>query len=756
AHEQHVIHRDIKPANVVLRPDGSVKVLDFGLAKAVAPSAPGGGDTTLSMSPTMTAASAAGVVLGTAPYMSPEQARGKPVDRRADIWALGCVLYEMLTGQRLFTGETVSDILAAVLREEIDLSVLPRSTPASVRALLARCLDRDPRTRLRDAGEARIALAAPGISAAEAGAEARPRPGAMWITVLAVVALLAGVAIGNLVLAPSPAEPQKFALEVSVPERRTVVGSFSLSPDGTKLVFLSKGEDRDAELWLRLLDSFDAVPLPGTSGAELPFWSPAGKEIAFFANDHLFRATLDGRAPRRIAAAHDAYGGTWSQDGVIVFGTADGPIFRVSAGGGEPVAITEMDEEMENAHTWPAFLPDGKRFVFLTDSATDEGHRVRLAGLDGGEPRTLLTVIRSNLAIDPTGSLLLVQQNQLVAYPMDMDTGAITDAPVFVMDEIYEVGPRHQMPFSISAGGALAYQHGSNEVDLVQLDLDGESQSLIGSGRFGNPKLSPDGQRLIFDEEPTPTEWLIWVHDLERGVRTLISDRGTRSTDGVWSPEGGTIYYTTQVDGSWTAQSEPASGGGVPQSLGAPTNNNFGILDCSRDGRWLLATVELEGDRDLFLYPLDSQDAKWTPWRVSSAAEGAGGFSPDSRWIVFASDVSGRDEVYVAPIEQDRGDSLRQISASGGFEPRFSHDGTRIYYHSHEGDLVSVAVDLSADEVIAGTPEALFDLMVPVELGFYRNTFDLAPDGQSLVVIRAPDTSDRAIRVRTGWRVSQE
>jgi Tol biopolymer transport system component len=757
AHEQHVIHRDIKPANVVLRPDGAVKVLDFGLAKALSPDGVDGSDNALSMSPTMTAATVAGVVLGTASYMSPEQARGRPVDRRTDIWALGCLLYEMLTAQRLFTGETVSDVMAAVLRADIDLAELPGETPATVRSLLARCLDRDPRTRLQDAGEARIVLAAPGV--ADEADEPRRERGMIWIAAAAAVALVAGIGVGRLVLTSPPPPQQNLALQVSVPDRETVTGSFALSPDGTKLVFLTRREGGEPDLWLRSLGGFDARPLPGTAGARFPFWAPDGTEIAFFADGVLSRIALDGSSPRRVAKAIDPHGGTWSQSGVILFGTETG-VFNVRASGGaQPVAVTEVDEEAENAHIWPVFLPDGRRFVFLTDSATDEGHRVRLADLDGGETRTLLTVIRSNLGIDPAGFLLLIQESQLMAYRMDMDSGALSGDPVFVANEIHPLGARHQAPFAVSASGALAYQHGSAIVELVHLDLDGASQGVIDTGRFGSPVLSPDGRRLAFEEERSAGEWLIWVHDLERGVRTLLSERGVRSGSPAWGPRGDTIYYNSFVGDEWTALREPAGGGGAVESLGAPPElletGEFYLLDCSPDGRWLLASAEIKGEgMNLFLYPLDDDSTGWIPWRGGPASQSNGAFSADSSWIVFTSSTSGREEVYLAPVEAGGGDRLRQISAGGGNEPRFSADGTRIYYRSSEEDLVAVEVELSEDGATAGPPEVQFAVRLPLELGYWRNTFDVAPDHKSFVAIRATETGDRSIRVRTRWRAA--
>jgi len=756
AHDTGVVHRDLKPANIVVRPDGGIKILDFGLAKALSPD-PGSGSPDPSLAPTLTSAGTlAGVILGTAAYMSPEQARGRQVDRRADIWALGCVLYELLTARRLFGGETVSDTLAAVLRAEIDLPGLPNETPPAVRRLIERCLDRDPHMRLRDAGEARIVLAAPHAAATDS-AQPAARGRFAWAAV-AALALVGGLASGRYLIAP-PAPPPRsgVAFEVDVPGERIETGSIALSPDGTNLALLVRGADGRPELWVRPLEGFESRPLPGTQDASYPFWSPDGTEIGFFVGDHLLRVALDSTAPRRIASAPDAVGGTWNAEGAILFGTGGGPIFRVLASGGAtPVAVTALETGVETAHVWPSFLPDGQRFVFLADASTDDGHRVYLTSLGSGPEKILLRAIRSAPAIDPAGALLLVQQNQLVAHSFDFRREMLTGASILVADGVYPLGVHHDSPYTLSSNGVVAYQQGSDASDLVRIDLDGGARiQLAKPDRYGNPALSPDGRSVAFELHGSHEERLIWVHDLERGVRTVVSHRGALADSAAWSAHGEAVYFDANPDGSWQVYRKQVNGGGDPELLGRPTEqeNDVGVLDLSRDGRWLLVTTQGggAGAGDLYLRLLVGAETVWFPWAVGPAGEGNGCFSPDSRWIAYVSDGSGRSEVYVAPVDGGPAASRWQISSGGGLEVAWSPDGKRIYYRAPTGELMRVPIRASAERIEAGVPTPLFELNTP-EVSYVRNTFTVTPDGTSLIVIQAADKRQRTVRVRTSWR----
>ena len=749
AHEHGIVHRDLKPANVKLTPEGGVKVLDFGLAKAIVDEPPSSGPTsTPTVLPTRTSAGTiAGVILGTAAYMSPEQARGRAVDRRTDIWAFGVVLYEMLVGRRLFDGETVSDTIAAVLRSEPDFARLPAGTPPAVRRLLERCLDRDPHTRLRDAGEARIALS-------QTGGEL-PQPAKLRVGAALGAALLAGVAAGRFLLAPraTPAAPG-FAFDVSA-GRRTQLGSFALSPDGRYLVFAVSASEGTTELWLRPLDSFDMRPLPGTRGARQPFWSPDSREIAFFSGADLQRMALGEAAPHRIASAPLADGGTWNAEGVILFGGGNAqPIFRVSAGGGAvPMALTQLEPGVEDAHVWPAFLPDGRRFVFLADASSDDGHRVRLGSLDGRPTTILLKRIRSSVRVDPRGALLLVQANQLVAHPFDFAAGRLAGDARLVVDGVYPVGVHHDSPFALSTNGRLAYQSESAAAVLTRVDAQGAVVASLGpSERVSSPAVSRDGRWLAYELQEGPDERRIWIQDVARGARRPLSERGKIADSAVWSDDGETVYFDSSADGSWKVYRARVNGGGPPENLGSPPGLDLTVLDCSRDGQLLVAINVGAGNWDLLLRATNVADAPWVPWLNTPSSESYGVFSPDSRWIAYVSEGSGRGEVFIAPT-RGGGEAQRwQISADGGVEPCWSPDGARVYYRSPASELMAVDLTFSAaGRVEAGAPRRLFEMLTP-NLAMARNMYDVAPDG-SLVLIRPSSTDPPVIHVLTGYSI---
>ena len=505
AHEQGIIHRDLKPANIKVRPDGTVKVLDFGLAKALEPTSamsPG-----MSQAPTITtsAMTQAGMILGTAAYMSPEQARGEATDSRADIWAFGVVLYELLTGRRLFGAENVSETLAAVLREDPTWEMLPASVPPGVRRLLRRCLQRDRRNRLQHAGDARVEIQDV-LSAPTADIAHQTMPSTRWrervAWALAGVAVLVAVGVAYFAAGQPSSQPVR-ELSVVPPPGWTfsLVDAPVISPDGSRLAFVGVDANGNTQLWIRDLDAVEPRPIADTEDGRSPFWSPDGLSLAFFANREVRRIDLAGGPVRTLASADELDGGTWSSDGTIVFSPRVGPLLRVTADGGTTTPATQMDTDHgELFHRFPAFLPDGRRFLFVIQSNIPENSGLYIGSLDSNE-KTRIGDIRSRAAYADPGYLLFTRNRTLMAQPFDPVALELSGEATVVGGRVASaVNLFGQATFSVSESGVLAYRR----VPLLQFtwfDRSGQRLASLGSpGEYSSLSLSPDGQHVAFEQ----------------------------------------------------------------------------------------------------------------------------------------------------------------------------------------------------------------------------------------------------------------
>ena len=755
AHEAGIIHRDLKPANVKLTPDGKVKVLDFGLAKEAEEGSSSSVD--LTRSPTITAAqspTAAGVILGTAPYMSPEQARGRPVDRRSDIWSFGVVLYECLTGASPFVGETVSDSIAAILQADVDLDRLPVGTPQPVRRVLRRCLDRDKDRRYRDIGDVLLEFleAREGDGEEDLLAEATGGRRAILAWVVAAVALVALVATVAWIGLRPREMPMRLVTDITLqdPDARVSVraGPPAFSPDGTRIAIVAE-RGNEMSLVVRDLTTGEEHTVASADEIRSPFWSPDSRSLAYFDGERMMIMAPGGARPEQVpdvtVPTRRLATGTWAADGTIVYSRVPEGLFRVRPFEGKPeLELDTFPDRDGDRPVFPWFLPDGRRFVFQLFESESGGHSGIYVGSLDSDVFTQVMPVASNAVCTPSGWLFFARAGRIQAQPFDISNGRVEGEPIAVANDVRQVSwPPHAL-FTVSRSGSVAYVRGSAadaESEFVWMDRASGEMTPVGvEGSLWNPTLSPDGRFLAFDLTTSETSGDIWVRDLDRGVDTQLTRDPKNESNPIWTPDGGTVVF---FRGNNIYRVSP-DGVSEPELLLESTERAY-TWAVTPDGGTLLFSTGDE-DNEVFLWTLDLETLEARKWLDRSLTANPVSMSLDGRWVAYTEFVQERLEVFIRSFPD--GDTVHRVSIDGGFAPRWLGNG-EIFFAAGSG-LMAAEIREHTD----GTAE----IGRPLQIGTFPPTlpgtkpFDVAPDGTRFLTIRAKlGASGSSLRLVDNW-----
>ena len=743
AHRSGIIHRDLKPGNVMLTKTG-VKLLDFGLAKLAAPDARAVSQATslptaLQESHPLTSR---GTILGTFQYMSPEQLEGKEADARSDIFAFGCVLYEMLTGQKAFTGKSQASLIGSIMNTEpAPISSIQPMTPPALDRVVKGCLAKEPEHRWSTAHDVMLQLqwVAEGGSAAglpaPIAARRKSREKLAWGVAAALLLATLGLSYGFLRRAPKP--PRIVRFEVAIPPEITAIDAPKISPDGRTLAFNATNKEGQTQIWLRPLNALTAQPLAGTEGTRRPFWSPDSRFLAFMADGKLKKIDVTGGPPTKICDAPTGVDGSWSSEGVILLdGTGADPILRVSAAGGTPVVAVKPDAEKKIFQVgWPEFLPDGRHFIYLALNQKPEDTGYRIGSLDSAETKPFAPA-QTMLAYAPQGYLLFVRDKTLVAQRFDAKALKTSGEPVPLAEQIGTdaVGLAR---FSVSRDGVLAYRTGESGNRMIWRDRSGkELETVIEKGENQDPVFSPAGDQLAFDfADERSGKVDIWIRDLSRGVNSRFTFAEGNAYVPVWSPRGDAIIYASDRPSAPGLYEKSMLGQGEEKLL---LRSDALILPASMtpDGSALLYTVrDSKTSWDIMVLP-KTGEAKPTAFRATPFRETDASFSPDGKFIAYTSNESGRNEVYVQSYPGPG--RTWQISTSGGSDAHWRSDGKELFFRSLDQKLMAVDI-LPGTTFQAGIPRALFQGQFAG--GAASTKYMPDPSGQKFLVV-APMSRD--------------